>query len=88
VAGELRPRARDIAVANQHFVAGFYVGGASSERSSDILRRFICCIIVTLLQSLCMHEETNTLISLDTDRVLNIWDTRTLRCVRHSLKQN
>lgn len=35
------------------------------------------------VQSLCMHEDTNTLISLDSDRVLNIWDTRTLRCVQH-----
>jgi WD40 repeat protein len=35
------------------------------------------------VQSLCMHEATNTLISLDTDRVLNVWDTRTLRCVQH-----
>ncbi len=25
------------------------------------------------VQSLCMHESSNTLISLDTDRVLNIW---------------
>ena len=35
------------------------------------------------VQSLCMNEATNTLISLDTDRVLNIWDTRTLRLVQH-----
>ncbi len=35
------------------------------------------------VQSLCMHEASNTLISLDTDRVINIWDTRSLRCVQH-----
>ena len=35
------------------------------------------------VQSLRMHEASNTLISLDTDRVINIWDTRSLRCVQH-----
>jgi hypothetical protein len=35
-----------------------------------------------------MQEATNTLISLDTDRVLNIWDTRTLRCVQVHLRLN
>ncbi len=82
LARELWPRARNIVVANQHFDACIYVGGASSERSGDLQHRVRHWIIVTILQSLCMHEATNTLISLDTDRVLNIWDTRTLRCVR------